>query len=147
MYFYSHAHLPPPWQPLSVFFLISLFSYFLFIWLRRALAAAHGIFIVVHGFLSSCGARVPVCTGLVLATHGLSCPTACEILVFPPGIKPASPAFEGGFLSTGPPGKSHYLFLIYIIFAISRILYKWNHIVCNFWDWLFSLNIIPWRFI
>ena len=31
---------------------------------------------------------------------------ACEILVPCPGIEPASPAFQGGFLTTGAPGKS-----------------------------------------
>ena len=52
---------------------------YLFIWLCRALAAA----------------------------HGLSCPTACGILDPRPGIEPASPALEGRFLITGPPGESH----------------------------------------
>ena len=36
----------------------------------------------------------------------LSCPEACEILVPQPGIEPLSPALEGRFLTTGPPGKS-----------------------------------------
>ena len=30
----------------------------------------------------------------------------CGILVATPGIKPMTPALEGGFLITGPPGKS-----------------------------------------
>ena len=42
----------------------------------------------------------------VVAVHRLSCPAACGILVPRPGIEPASPAQEGGFLTTGPPGKS-----------------------------------------
>ena len=37
---------------------------------------------------------------------GLSCPVACGILVPQPGIEPESPALEGGFLTTRPPGKS-----------------------------------------
>ena len=37
---------------------------------------------------------------------GLSCPPACGILVPRPGIKPTTFALEGGFLTTGPPGKS-----------------------------------------
>ena len=37
---------------------------------------------------------------------GLSCPEACGILIPQPGIEPASPALEGRFLTTGPPGKS-----------------------------------------
>ena len=43
---------------------------------------------------------------LVMA-HRLSCSAACRILVPRPGIKPVSPALAGGFLTTGPPGKSH----------------------------------------
>ena len=31
---------------------------------------------------------------------------ACGILVPQQGIDPPSPALEGGFLTTGPPGKS-----------------------------------------
>ena len=37
--------------------------------------------------------------------HGLNCSAACGILVPPPGIEPESPALQGGFLTTGPPGK------------------------------------------
>ena len=43
--------------------------------------------------------------GSVVVVRGLSCPTACGILVSQPGIKTASPALEGGFFTTGPPGK------------------------------------------
>ena len=47
------------------------------------------------------------CAGFSLVVaHGLSCPVACGILVPQPGIDPTSPALEGGFLTTGPPGKS-----------------------------------------
>ena len=71
--------------------------------------------------LSSCGARAPghigsvVCgmralslrhASSVVAARGLSCPTACGILVPQPGMEPMSPALEGGFFTTGPPGKS-----------------------------------------
>ena len=42
----------------------------------------------------------------LFGAHGLSCPAACRILVSQPGIKPTSPAMEGRFLATGPPGKS-----------------------------------------
>ena len=35
---------------------------------------------------------------------------ACEILVPQPGIEPKYPAFQNGFLTTGPPGKSHTVF-------------------------------------
>ena len=42
---------------------------------------------------------------------GLGCSTDCGILVPQTGIKPASPALQGRFLTTGPLGKSsHRLF-------------------------------------
>ena len=44
--------------------------------------------------------------GALVVAHGLSCPAACGILVPRPGIEPVSPALEGRFLTTGPPGKS-----------------------------------------
>ena len=45
---------------------------------------------------------------LVVTGPGLSCSTACGILVPQLGIKPASPALQGRFLTTGPLGKSPY---------------------------------------
>ena len=42
----------------------------------------------------------------VVVACGLCCPLACGILVPQPGIEPRSPALEGGFFTTGPPGKS-----------------------------------------
>ena len=72
-----------------------------------------------HTGFSSCGAQAPeracsrargLCslwhTGSLVEAHRLSCPMACGILVPQPGIEPASPALEGVFLTTGPPGKS-----------------------------------------
>ena len=56
--------------------------------------------------LSSCGAWALECLGSVVAVLGLSCSATCVILVPWPGIEPTSPALEGGFLTTGPPGKS-----------------------------------------
>ena len=41
------------------------------------------------------------------------------VLVPPPGIKPLFPALPGGFLTTGPPGKSPKLLIEYIGFSIS----------------------------
>ena len=49
--------------------------------------------------------------GSLVEACGLSFSNACGILVPWPGIKPTSPASEGGFLTTGPPGKSLQLFL------------------------------------
>ena len=50
--------------------------------------------------------QAPKCVGSGAASQGLSCSTACGILVPPPGIQPASAALQGGFFTTGPPGKS-----------------------------------------
>ena len=68
----------------SVASLIFGFSIYLLIWLHWVLVA-HGIYMVTHGF---------------------SCPAAYGILVFQPGIEPESPALQGGFLTTQPPGMS-----------------------------------------
>ena len=42
----------------------------------------------------------------LVAVRRLSFPAACGILVPRPVIEPASSALEGGFLTTGLPGKS-----------------------------------------
>ena len=55
----------------------------------------------VRGLLIALGSWVSV-----VVAHGLSCPKACGILTPRPGIEPEFPAFEGEFLTTGPPGKS-----------------------------------------
>ena len=55
--------------------------------------------------LSSCVTWVPEHMGSVVAACGLNCSVARRILVLHPEIKPASPALQGGFLTTGPPGK------------------------------------------
>ena len=65
----------------------TILSSFLFIWLHWVFVA-HGLSLVV--------------------VHRLSCPKACGILVPQPGMEPASSALEGGFLTTGLPGKSFY---------------------------------------
>ena len=71
--------------------------------LCRALVTACGIFVAACRLFSS-STRALECVGSVKA-RGLSCPVACEILVPRPGIKPRSPALEGEFVTTGPPGK------------------------------------------
>ena len=78
--------------------------------------------VVACGFsLSSCGTQAPgrvvsvVCSTQALwlrrassaiVACRLCCPAACGISVPWPGIEPVSPALEGGFFTTGPPGKS-----------------------------------------
>ena len=44
--------------------------------------------------------------GSEVVAHWLTCPMACGVLVPRPRIEPASPALDGRFLTTGPPGKS-----------------------------------------
>ena len=73
-----------------------------------------------QGLLSSCGPQAyywqwPLCRGaLALERAGRgSCGTQAWLLPgmwsFPGlGIEPVSPALAGGFLTTGPPGKSSY---------------------------------------
>ena len=72
---------------------------------RDLLCSTQASLVAVPG-LSTCGAWAPEHVGSVVVVCGLSCPVACGILVPQPGIKPASPALEGGLLTTGPPGKS-----------------------------------------
>ena len=43
--------------------------------------------------------------GSVVASCGCHCSTACGILIPQAGIRPVSLALQGGFLTTGPPGK------------------------------------------
>ena len=75
---------------------IYLFIYF---WLHRVL-------VVAQGLVSSCGTQAPEQAGSVVGACGLSCPVTCGILVPRPGMEPTCPLLEGGFLTTGPPGKS-----------------------------------------
>ena len=78
-------------SPGDFFCLFYLFIYLF--WLCRDLVTARGIFHWRHvGF------------SLVVA-RGLSCPVARRILVPRTGMEPTSPELEGGFLTTGPPGK------------------------------------------
>ena len=79
-----------------------------------------GSFIVVRGLLSlvaACGLQSAQAqqlqrVGSLVVACGLSCPVTCGILVSPPGIEPMSPALEGRFLTTGPPGKSLSLYFL-----------------------------------
>ena len=62
--------------------------------------------VVVACRLSTSGTWALERTGSVVVACRLSCPVACGILVPLPGIEPMSPALQGRFLTTGPPGKS-----------------------------------------
>ena len=82
--------------------------------------------VVVHR-LSSWGAWAQQlgCTGSAVGVHGLSCFMACGVLVPWPGIEPTSLMLQGGFLTTGPLGKS--LFFYFLLF-VSLLL---NYISCR----------------
>lgn len=85
---------------------------FLFFWLHWVLAVAHGIF-----QCTGCSSWTTGCSmvGSVVALHGHRCRRPCGVLVFQPGIKPASPALEGRFITTRPAGKSRQNnFLIFL---------------------------------
>ena len=74
------------------------FTIYLFIWLCQVLVAARRLFVAVRG--------LPRCGTQALEHAGLVAPLTCGFLVPRPGIEPASPALEGRFLTTRPPGKS-----------------------------------------
>ena len=79
--------------------------------------------------------RALECMGSIVVACGLSTSETCRILVPWPGIQSASPAWEGRFLATGPPGKSLDL-LFYFFFYVSscpiwaRVLWERTHIWC-----------------
>ena len=67
----------------------------------------------------SCGARHLHCTmwdlslqpvGSTVVAHGLHCSVTCGNLAPQPEIEPQSSALQGGFLTTGRPGKSYNLY-------------------------------------
>ena len=85
--------------------------------------AGFSLVVVCRFSLSSCGTEAPEHVGSVVvarglcsfqlvaslvAALGLSCPAACGILVPQSGIEPTSPALEGRFFTTGPPGRSQH---------------------------------------
>ena len=74
-----------------------------------------------------CGLRAQWlrCVGSLIEVLRLSCPAACETLVPPSGIEPASLVLDGGLLTTGSPGKSQ-----------SKILFSG-------WDWEPLISLAP----
>ena len=62
--------------------------------------------VVVAHRLSSCGSRA---LEHRLSSCGAGALLLCGMWDLPgPGLEPTSPALAGGFLTTVPPGKSHY---------------------------------------
>ena len=56
---------------------------------------------------------------------------ACGILVLRSGIKPISPALQGGFLTTGPPGKSHVFIILPAHCLTLSLEYKFQDHICD----------------
>ena len=83
----------------SSYFLFLVFIY-LFIWPSRVLVASCEIFLCSTQ-LSRCGKQASI-----FVARWLSWSEASRTLTPRPGIESASPALQGGFLTTGPPGKS-----------------------------------------
>lgn len=67
---------------------------------------------IIGPYLSHVGFSLVVAHTLsIAATHRLSCPAACGVLVPQPGIEPVYLPLEGRLLTIGPPRKSqeHWL--------------------------------------
>ena len=73
--------------------------------------------------------------------HQFSYPPACGILVPWPGIEPTSPALEGGFLTTGPPGKSLVIKKILSLFPVVYISEPILHLTV--WTFPSPIPILP----
>ena len=78
---------------------------FFFFELLVVLVVARKLFVAACGVLPSCGAWAPEHTGSLVVARRLGCPKVYGILVPRPEMEPVSPAFQGRFLTTGPPGK------------------------------------------
>ena len=110
----------------SILFFFLKKTMYLFIWLHWVLVGHAGSFATTLGLYlqyvgsrvcglrqlwhrdSSCGLWAPECMGLVKAARELSCSEACGILFPWPGIEFECPTLQGGFLTTGSPGKSQH---------------------------------------
>ena len=79
----------------------------------------------------------------------LSCSAACGILVPWPGVKPAPPALEGGFLTAGPPGKSPVLLnlLKLVLWPLLVCDFSWRtfHVYLNVYST--DLDIMSYRYL
>ena len=101
-----------------VFFLINYIFYYF--WLHWVFVAVTGLSLVAASRTTLCGcsARASHCGGFSCRARTLeslgfnSCVAACGVIP-EAGIKPMSSALAGGFLTTGPPGKSPLCFVLY----------------------------------
>ena len=106
------------------FFFINLFILCIYFWLCWVFVAAHRLsLVVVSGGYSSFWCMGSRCSGFsscglqALECRLSSCGSRASLLrsmwdLPRPGIEPVSPAFTGRFLTTVPPGKSLFVFLM-----------------------------------
>ena len=104
---YQHSEERKIWDPYGsqtegLFIFKFLFVYFL---VALGLRCSTWILIVSFGILNCTTQSLDVAVGSKVVVCGLSCSAACGILVPQSGIEPVFPALQGGFLTTGPPGK------------------------------------------
>ena len=78
---------------------------------NRATSLSFFLFLFTECFLFGCAGSSlrRVCWLSLVATRGLSCPSARGTLFPCPGIEPIFPALEGRVLTIGPPGTGLYL--------------------------------------
>ena len=84
--------------------------------------------------------------GSVVAVSGLSHSTVCGILVTQPEMEPISLALQGGFLTTGTPGKSQdgaFFFFFFFNIPVYFVLILQESVArasavssCSKWDLL-----------
>ena len=72
-----------------------------------------------------------ICKALVVVVHRLHCSVAWGILVPWPEIELASPALQGRFLTSGPPGKSLIHVVVHSCWSVILIA-RWSSIVSIF---------------
>ena len=92
---------------------------------RGVFVSTRGIFPWAHG-LSRYGLW-----DMGAAARRPSCSAACRISVPRPEIKPKSPALQGRFLTTGPPGKSLYIDLVFCQ-LLNVFIYCFNFLHVDF---------------
>ena len=111
--FFASQHLLQGWEDQSRGTHVHYFFFLMFIYLA-ALGLGCSIWdlhCVMQDVSLQCSGSLIVVSGLRACRLSwgtwLSCSMACRILVPWPGIEPASSALHSGFLTTGPPEKSH----------------------------------------
>ena len=158
----SYSLLPPrllfPWagqpHPLLALF---LFYFLIFICLAASgpSCGAQDLHRIMWGLLLLRTRSLVAARGIwsaqppVVAVNRLSRSTECGVLLLRPGIEPMSPALQGGFLTTGPPGKSPKPGLCVLAPGIPFMVFKIPFMVFSpstcLWTWgsSFSPRVCP----